>query len=37
MLEELVQEAGLLKRINILQAEGTVLNVVLDLLADLIH
>jgi hypothetical protein len=37
MLEELVEEAALLEGINILQAEGAVLNVVLDLLADFIH
>jgi hypothetical protein len=37
MLEELVEEAGLLQRINVLEAEGTVLDVVLDLLADVIH
>jgi hypothetical protein len=37
MLEELVEEAALLEGIDILQAEGAILDVVLDLLADFIH
>jgi hypothetical protein len=37
VLQELVEKARLLKGIKILQAEGAVLNVVLELLADFIH
>jgi hypothetical protein len=37
MLQELVEEACLLEGINLLQAEGATLHIVLDLLADFIH
>jgi hypothetical protein len=37
MLQELVEKACLLEGIKILQAEGAVLDVVLELLADFIH